>query len=644
MPVRVWGLFILFLSLLLVFPTPILAQESPSASLSLPKTNDFPRIQAFLDLRDAEGDFIHAVGADQVNILEDGSSLPVTRLDELRVGVQAVIAINPGPSFAVRNNKAISRYDLVIEALRNWGRNRLGSSLDDLSLLTTSSASTSHVWNTAELLSILESEQIDARSAIPDLDTLFRAITIASDPTPRPGMGRAVLFITSPPEGNPGQPLDSLISQANQQGVRVHIWYVASSGGLSTQSAQQLARLATETGGSYFPYTGEETLPDPDGLFDPLRYIYSLEYISAVTTSGSHNLAATIQIEDQQIQTNQQSFEVNIQPPQPAFVSPPLVIQRLIKSESRQNSKLLPDDYFPEEYQFQVVFDFPDGRKRSLVSSSLLVDGKVIDENSEEPMDVFTWNLSGYTEDGIHRLQVQVKDVLNMNGSSVELPVEIRIEPQPTDPWQIFRQNTPILVVLLTIVLVAIIFLVLILGGKLLPSTHRAARRHRRKADPLFQYISIQEESSRIKMADLAGRFHLRHPKSSQTAAAFLFDLSDSSDVIKPPIHLESSEVLFGSNPSQATLVLNHPSVEGRHARLIREPDGYYRLFDQGSVAGTWVNYVPITHNGVVLEQGDIIHIGRVGFRFSWREIRPPRKMSVQSDTDVLKPIQKEDE
>jgi len=39
-------------------------------------------------------------------------------------------------------------------------------------------------------------------------------------------------------------------------------------------------------------------------------------------------------------------------------------------------------------------------------------------------------------------------------------------------------------------------------------------------------------------------------------------------------------------------------------------------LTDFHSKAGTWVNYAPVGQSGLILKQGDIIHIGSLTFRF----------------------------
>jgi pSer/pThr/pTyr-binding forkhead associated (FHA) protein len=43
---------------------------------------------------------------------------------------------------------------------------------------------------------------------------------------------------------------------------------------------------------------------------------------------------------------------------------------------------------------------------------------------------------------------------------------------------------------------------------------------------------------------------------------------------------------------------------------------GEYWIYDHGSLAGTWVNYVPVSSEGTRLRHGDLIHVGFVTLRF----------------------------
>jgi hypothetical protein len=628
MSIRLRSARFLLLCLLVLSFQHASAQVSGGATLSQPNIEAFPRIQVYLDAQDAQGNFIHGLKADQVRILEDGNARPVTKLQQLRPGVQVVVAINPGPSFAIRNNKAISRYDILKGTLRNWARSRLGTNIDDLSLLITGGPAASHTANPAQWISALDAEQIDPRTARSDLDILFRSAGLVSDPLPRPGMSRAILFITAPPEGQSDQSLDNLAAQVKEQNVPIFIWMVSSSGAFSTQSAQQLMTLSEQTGGKFFTFTGEEALPNPEEYLEPLRQIYSLEYESGVSTSGTHQIVAQIETGEASIETPPVSFEIDIQPPKPAFVSPPLEIQRKASETggSESESNQIDGGLAPQEQPLQVVFEFPDGRLRDLVYSALLVDGSVVAENVQPPFDQFTWKLESYSTDGLHQLQVQARDALGLTGASAEIPVQVSVAEASQSPLGGFRQNLPLLASLFALLAGAMLLLVLIVGGKLRPRAHRAAR-SRRKSDPVTQPVHISTEPGPHRRTGWANRMQWPQRGAGPQAHAYLNPIHDPDqpDTL-PPIPITSDEVTLGSDPGTSTLVLDDPSVEALHARLTRQEDGSFRLSDMGSIAGTWVNYSPISKEGTRLEHGDLIHIGRIGFRFTLRKSTPTRK------------------
>ena len=127
----------------------------------------------------------------------------------------------------------------------------------------------------------------------------------------------------------------------------------------------------------------------------------------------------------------------------------------------------------------------------------------------------------------------------------------------------------------------------------------------------------------------------LHQNRPAPKAPAFLLPLSETEDTLSvAPIPIMANVVTFGRDSLKASLVLDDASVDVFHARLQRE-NGSFRLADTGSVAGTWVNYTPITKDGIILENGDLIHIGRVGFRFIQREsphVRKPVVVTIPAD------------
>lgn len=611
------------------------AQSNAGAFISAPDVKDFPRVQTYLEVQDTQGNFIRGLTADQISVIEDGSPRPASLLQLEQPGVQAAVAINPGPSFAIRNAKAVSRYDLIKEALRAWALSRTGSTIDDLSLLITNGPAVSHSSEPGQLVSTLTSETVDPRAAVPTLDTLFKAVNLATDPTPRPGMSRAVLFVTPPPEGKLDEAsLENLAAQAREQHIAIYIWLVSSSGAFGTQTAQQLTQLSQATGGRAFNFTGEEILPGLEEYFAPLRYIYRLEYQSGAA-AGTHEISVQVETGEASIVTPTLPFEIDILPPRPAIVAPPIQIERTLKpAEGPAASPAAdqPQAAAPaDEQQIQVVFDFPDGRMRDLVYSALLVDGAVVDENSQPPFDRFTWNLEAITASGVHRLQVQARDTFGLTGESLETPVQVSVKQPGASALSGFQRNLPIISVLVAALAGAVLLLVLVIGGKLRPRPLRAARQ-RRKADPVTQPVHISIEAPTTRRASWASRIQ-RPGNSASNADAFLNPLPESpDDDTLPPIPITANELILGSDAEKVTLLLNDPSVEPVHARLTRQADNSYRLADEGSIAGTWINFTPVSKEGARLENGDLIHIGRIGFRFTLRKPAASRKPMVVKD------------
>ncbi len=192
----------------------------------------------------------------------------------------------------------------------------------------------------------------------------------------------------------------------------------------------------------------------------------------------------------------------------------------------------------------------------------------------------------------------------------------------------------PVLAALFAVLAGAVLLLVLVVGGKLRPRTHRAAHT-RRKSDPVTQPVHIHTEPSSHRRAGWANRLQWPQRGTEPQAYAYLNPIHDPeqpADTL-PPIPIISEEVKLGCDPEMADLVLDDPSVEAYHARLRRQEDGSFRLSDTGSTAGTWVNYTPVSKEGTRLEHGDLVHIGRIGFRFTLRKSTTTRKPVIITDT-----------
>jgi hypothetical protein len=590
------------------------AQEGGQIWLAGPDTTQFPQISLQFDIRDGQGFFIHGLDTTAVTILEDSNRIPAGTLTQVHPGVQLVLAVNPGPSFAIRNSQGQSRFEFVKQAFLTWGERRLGSTLDDLSLMANDLADQSHIAEVETWIDALGAYQPDARNAEPDLTVLARAIDLAADTPPRQGMGKAVLFITAPMDEEVAIGLESLGARAGQLGVRVFVWLVASTERFTSQSARQLVSLAEGTGGGYFAYSGLETIPDPEIYLAPLRDIYILRYPSRITTSGTHQLALSVRHEGAEISSDPVAFDVEVLPPNVAFISPRLEIDRQLRPQGQTDEQTLT----PQQENLEILIEFPDGHPRPVKRSKLFVDGQVVQVNERPPFDQFGWDLRDYDTTAEHHLKVEVSDSLGLTGASMETVITVAIKRDPQSIVQVLSRNRSWVAGTMVLLAGAILLLVLIRGGQLRPGFLLHWRRRRRQRDPASLPIHPRPAGRSQGLPALIDRLNWTQRRLAPDAKAFLMPISEpGTENNRLPLSISGDDVTLGRNPRKVTHLVDDPCVEEVHARLERKTGGSFQLSDMGSTAGTWVNYMPVSKEGQFLEHGDLVHFGRVGFRFA---------------------------
>ena len=610
------------------------AQTAYSANIINFDPSGFPRMTAYLNVQDERGDFVPGIQASRIAVFENGVPHPLTEFIPLNSGVAFALVLNPGTPFAIRDSQGFSRYDHLLEAIGGWALRQEDEGPDDLSLLISSGPEIYHLSDPAEWLGVLEGFQTDFRLAQPSLDVLDRAIDITTGPTLRPGMGRAILLLTPPLDGDFSLGLQNLASRAKQQGVRIFVWMVASPDVFDSRSAGQLAELSSQTGGSFFAFSGIELVPDLEMYLEPLRSIYQIEYGSSIDAGGSHELYVEIypqrvwqadiyQPGERLAVTAPITVDLEIRPPNAVFISPPSVVERVDGNPEADDPLAL----YPETQTLEFLIEFPDGLPRPLVSTTLFVNGTPVAQNTEHPFDQFEWNLSGYLESADYSVRVEAIDNLGLVGTSIDIPISVVITHHPRNLVSMFTKRMPLLVGLVAFILGLVLFLVLILGGRLRPQVF--GRPRQRKAggrsetlvsnivnDSVVQPAEAKEDQSSRFLPGWMNPTHWTQRATQQKVIAHLTCLSDKDrEKMMAPLPLSSDEVSLGKDPQKSMLVLDDSSVDALHARLQKEGDGY-RILDEGSIAGTWVNYAPVAKEGKLLEHGDLVHIGRLGFRF----------------------------
>jgi len=628
--------FLLSVSLLLFPGVSARTQTAAYAEITTINAQNFPQISALVDVYDANGEFISGLQPSHLTVYEDGQPRPVNMITESAPPVQLVVAVNPGPALAIRDSNGTARFSRVVDALGAWINSQPAESSDDLSLVSLSGSLINHATATAWLVS-LQSFKPDFRNTTPNLRSLSIALDTVNTQTAQPGMKRAVLFITPHMDDpNIDNTIAPLINKAIESKIRVFVWFIDAENFGFTASANAFKSLAQQTNGSFFLFSGKEIFPDPNLYFAPLRHIYTFTYPSALTTAGDHTLGLYIETPQTTIPALDKPFHVDIQPPNPFFVAQPLQITRQPPADDPYNPAILN----PAQQELEVIIEFPDGHPRELKRTALYVDGQIIAENTSAPFEKFVWDLSAYDQSGQHEIMVEAEDVLGLKKTSMGNAVTLTVIHAPKGIQAILaRYRSYIVLGAIGLAGIALLAILLRSRGSRGSSTMERIETRKRLDDPLTQPVAALTDSSvsatkktksqpRIAVAG----WMQSKPTRVEQASAYLIRLTNGGEPASvAPIAVLEKDMTFGTDPVQSIRVLDDPSISPLHARIKQTDDGVFILYDHGSVAGTWVNFEPVTREGRRLAHGDRIHFGQMVYRFDLNQ--PP----AESEPKVVK-------
>ena len=417
------------LSLLLGVVSSAHAQQSLAQVKLYPlEISSFPTITGFLDVFDEKGIFVTGLQPPSISVVEDGQTLSLDTLNEIAVPLQLVIGVNQGAPLDTRDPATnFSHFQRISQVLVEWAQSRPADLPDDYSLVSQAGPVINHA-TAAEFVVGLNGFQPNFRSAVPNLQSLSIALDTVSAQTTRLGMKRAILFITPPmQEGDIVATLDPYIQRAVENNIRVFVWYVGPATSFTSTSAAAFNDLALKTGGGMFTYSGLERFPDPELYFSGLRRVYTFAYTSRLLSAGEHNAVVVVNLPSGSLSAEPQNFTLNIEPPNAFPIDSSLQITR----RAPENDPFNPEALLPKEQQIEIIVEFPDGFTRALARTTLYVDGEIVDENTTEPFNLFTWNLEGYADSGEHQISIEVVDTLGLGKTSLPSPVMVTVVQPP---------------------------------------------------------------------------------------------------------------------------------------------------------------------------------------------------------------------
>ena len=378
--------------------------------------------------------------------------------------------------------------------------------------------------------------------------------------------------------------------------------------------------------------------------------IYELSYESAIKDNESHQVFAQIDINGAQIESNVQSYDLQILPPNPIFISPPLEIVR--ENDASLSDTLSELDKFkPKKQHVEILVEFPDGYPRPLNRTTLYVDGIVSDERIKPPFDSFTWDLTPYENSEDYILTVEVEDSLGLKSTSIAQKIRITVKRSPQQVFSTLINNAPIISGAAAAFAGGFLLLVLIVKGHIRPRPFGRRRKKRRKTKmqpsstaALARETPGRETKTKSRFTKFINKFSrtMRHQQPGQISqaknvVAYLEYIGKNKlDNEHEPIPVKIGVTTFGRDHTKVTTTLDDNAVSNLHARLVVNTEGICQLFDEGSIAGTWINYRLVPTDGEPVHHGDIIHIGRTGLQYKIKNkdmIPKPVVLPLESDS-----------
>jgi hypothetical protein len=418
-------------------------------------------------------------------------------------------------------------------------------------------------------------------------------------------MKKVVVFFSHQPTSDGFETIDNLISLAKDNQVQVYSVLVSSPAYFESAGASKLQSLSAETGGKFITFSGEEPLADFGQLLLPLRTTYLLEYQSSIVTSGNHTLAVSISSTLGSIEGTRE-FRLDIQPPNPIFITPPRIVTRTPIEGTLDESEEI--QFEPTSLTLPIIVEFPDQHSRDLVEVIFRVDGEIIGTKNTPPYDQFVWNLEDYQISGTHYLTLEAVDSVGLSRLSIETPVEVEVILPPLEFWDIIRNNIPALLGLALVLLLGLVLFSFISRGRIRPGSKRVIT--------WLKALGIRFAGS---IKDILQAKKRQPEVDTRNIITYrLIPVNDLSQQLFPaPIQIDQLEITLGNTKLDEGIYIKHPSIMPEHARITLQEEDIFQISDLGSVAGTWINYQqidPATPH--VLKDGDIINIGEAAFRF----------------------------
>jgi hypothetical protein len=639
-------LFSLATLLFLVTIPQAYGQEAPDRlEITWVDTDQFPQIDVYVTAYTATGKRFPALFADMVDLYENGNRQPASITDTPQ-GTEVIFLFDADPA-------AQSHWSEIRDAIEDYASvSWMEEGLDYATLTVANGLESETLVDRTQFHTAVANAFINENGTYyepptmpvtPLYDLIVNTLAQLDEESPRPGMYRALVVFSNGDLGGSTQTADRVATLAQEKNVVLHtVWLGDSAGG-----QQILAQLAQSSLGQTLSFESASSLTPLWEILSSHKQQYTISYRSQVVASGTHSVRVDVSGVD-----DTRSFEITILNPAVEITLPePNTVIRRTQSGTSENVA----DFEPTTQAVKYAWTWPDQHEREINLIQLRVNGAV-----QQQLDLTTssdrnlvWNIANLSP-GPYSLRVEVTDELGLTGQSAEIPVTIEIQDESaavatpsaapdvtaTPEPGIMSSATEMLKSLLDGLkrqLGCITVSGLSLGGLLLaafafrrriggmtssPIAFLRRQRFFRPIDNILRYvervtgpIKLKKPAKKEKKADKAAEPAQPRPRPGK-AAAWL-EVVSGQTATPSPIQLVA-ELSLGRSSEQAQVVFSERTISRLHARVTPEHGDKYRVYNFSS-QHTWVNEQRVPEHGLLLNDGDVIRMGRVQLRFRYK-------------------------
>ena len=584
-PLGTTCLILCLISAMLIQPiSPARAQEfTPRVVLEDLDTREFPKLAMNFSIPGGLEQET-SLAASHVSVIENDTQIAVETLTSEYVGVHFGLVINPERTLVLTYPSGYSNYDRMLAAMRELGSDLTPVTGDVYSLFINPNIRYDQLENYTEWKKALEAYTENQRQMNSSLQSLEEAVTLL---TSNPSSKETVLVYMTPyiePDELPA--LTALIKQAGEAGIPVHIWMTAAPVVIGSTYQTDLDTACQTWGGSLTILSGSQIPPNPRDYLKGKGYRYTVTWQSEIRSGSTQRISLRLTSPGEDILTSAVSeVALEVLPTSLSFTNLPEQLTVEIRSD---------EVIEPAQLPVQALIEFPDGFPREILSTSLFANGSLVEQQKEAPFGDFVLDLSQYRDQSKLSLQFSAEDALGFETRSEMKYVALTwSDPTANEPESL----TSNLWLWLGLGLAALgLLAVIILPTRLKKKTTKPVA-----AEPSETVARVEPESY-IPVKTYGSLIKLDR---------------DNTPCAEKPLLLTKEVTLIGKDPQQANLVLSDEALEPLHADIHAFPDGRTRLTDFHTTAGTYVNFQPVDTKGAEIRHGDILHFGRLAYRFN---------------------------